>query len=500
MDCSAIITNFVELFENTPMKKIFNILLISLIHITFCAQAQNVSVIHPARTVAFEDSLPEVSIAGLSDNCLKYASDVLQECCKTPIPEKGLPQMFFAPGGYYGGNCWQLDFSVALLGYKWINQAMAEQMFLNYETLQKSDGRIPLFTGTDATLGSKQKHGVSSLPKAFDAGYQLSKRSTNMDFVSRTAKLLDRYFNWFLSNRYNEKLGLFSGVFEETFPPYLGVSGEYFPTDLNAELVHACYGMSSLWKRLGDSMKQSYYKRFAQKLSKAMRKHLWNKEKQAFFSLYLKDNRFDDRLCAESFMALRYQIANHVQRKALTKLLTDSARFNWDSYPLTSVDKKSYIFKIIRGHYYGKCWEGDVWALLNEGVVRGLKESDCNSLSAELNYKTLQIFDNICTEFLTPDDGKGYGVERYGWTAGLYIELLLEQLLGIDYDAAVGTLTISPLLPAYLENKTISINNLRLPNNKLFSMKRYLHNGKPCIECRYNNQIFTGSKSVKINL
>ncbi len=480
------------------MEKIFTSLLIGLLTLPIYTQAKKVSENRSIYTISLEDSLPEVSVYGLSSNCLKYACNVLKECCKAPIPEKGLPQMYFAPGGYYGGNCWQLDFSVALLGYKWVNQTMAEQMFLNYETLQNSDGRIPLYTGNDAVLGSKQKHGVSSLPKVFDAGYQLSKRSTNIDFVSRTTKLLDRYFNWFLLNRYNKQIGLFSGVFEETFPPYLGVSNEYFPPDLNAELVHACYCMSALWKRLGDNAKQSYYKKFAQRLSKAMRTRLWNNG--AFYSLYSNGNRFDGRLCAEGFMALRYKIANNVQRKALIQLLTDSARFNWNTFPITSVDKESYIFKIIRGHYYGKCWEGDVWALLNEGVVKGLKESGCNSLSAELNYKTLQIFDNKCNEFLTPDDGKGYGVERYGWTAGIYIELLLDQLLGIDYDASAGMLTVSPLLPECLYNKTISINNLRLPNNKLFSMRRYVQNGKPYIECQYDNHIFTGSKSVKINL
>jgi hypothetical protein len=481
-------------------KNIFTFLLTGVLISPFVAQAQEVSAHKAVNTLSLEDSLPEVSIPGLSGNCLKYAGSVLEECRKAPIPEKGLPEIYFAPGGYYGGNCWQLDFSVALLGYKWMNQAMAEKMFLNYETWQQSDGRIPLYTGKDAALRSKQKHGVSSLPKAFDAGFQLSKRSTNIDFVSRTAKLLDRYFNWFLSNRYNQQIGLFSGVFEETFPPYLGVSNEYFPLDLNAELVHACHCMASIWHRLGDNAKQSYYRKFAQRLSKAIRRKLWNKDVQAFYSLYSEDNRFDDRLCAEGFMALRYKIANNRQRKALIRLLTDSARFNWNTYPLTSVDKKSERFKIIRGHYYGTCWEGDVWALLNEGVVKGLRESDYNRLSAELNYKTLQIFDNKCNEFLTPDDGKGYGVERYGWTAGLYIELLLDQLLGLDYNAAAGTLTVAPLLPACLENKTISIHHLRLPNNKLFSMRHYVQNGKPCIECRYDNHIFTGSKSVKISL
>jgi len=447
-----------------------------------------------------DDSLPKVSVPGLSSDCLKFAGEVLKECRKNPIPEKGLTSMYFAPGGYYGGNCWQLDFSLALLGYKWMNQPLAEQMFLNYETLQQSDGRIPLYTGSDAALSSKQKHGVSSLPKVFDAGFQLAERSSDMNFVERTAALLDKYFNWFLANRYDKTKGLFSAVFEETFPPYLGVAGEYYPTDLNAELVHSCLGMSMLWKRLGDKEKSTYYARFGKALAKSMRRLMWNVESRNYLSLFPKENRFDDRLCAEGFMAFRHGIASSAQRRKMISLLTDSARFNWETWPLTSVDKKTPIFKIVRGHYNGKCWEGDVWALLNEGVVKGLRESDENNLSAELNYKTLRIFDSKCYEFLTPDDGKGYGVERYGWTAGIYIELLLEQLFGIDYNEASHRLTVSPLLPECLADKTVSIDNLRLPNGKLFSMRRFVQNGKPRIECHYDNRLFSGSKSVRINL
>ncbi len=56
-------------------------------------------------------------------------------------------------------------------------------------------------------------------------------------------------------------------------------------------------------------------------------------------------------------------------------------------------------------------------------------------LAAELALKTLCSFKSNCAEFINPFDGSGQGVEKYAWTASQFIELIVEVIFGVSYNA-----------------------------------------------------------------
>lgn len=416
---------------------------------------------------------PRVSVPELSREGFDEACAVLDACRLAPMPEKKLPFASFSPGGYYHGDIWQLDFSLALLGERWLNEKSAEQMFLNYESFQREDGWIPLYSASeqlpDAPHISKQKAGVSSLPRIFAAGAALARRSLSPEFASRCRRILNSCFRWWVNQRFNRDIGLFSAVFEETFPPWPGVAGEWFPPDLNVELACACKMLAELAKSSGRHEDYEFYTAFRCNLVCAINRRLWDDVRGAFVAWNQQERCYGENIYVSTFAPLRGAVASAERRSRLLALLLDETRFNWGRCPLTSADRLSPCFTIVRGHYNGNpAWEGDVWLPPNEVAVRGLIDSGFPGLAAQLLWKSLSIFDRKFDEFLTPDSGEGQGAKQYAWTAALWIDLLLGTLFGIEISTseAGSTVEISPLIPPELTGKKLQLERLLLPDGR----------------------------------
>lgn len=416
---------------------------------------------------------PRVIVPGLSGEGFDEACAVLDACRLGPMPEKRLPFPSFSPGGYYHGDIWQLDFSLALLGERWLSEKSAEQMFLNYESFQREDGWIPLYSASDrlpdAPHISKQKVGVSSLPRIFATGTALARRSLSPEFTLRCRRILDSCFRWWVDRRFDREIGLFSAVFEETFPPWPGRAGEWFPSDLNVELACACERMAELAENSGRHEEYEFYTAFRRDLVRAVNRRLWDDGRCAFAAWNRPEKCFGENIYVSTFAPLRGAVASAEHRSRLLALLLDETRFNWGRCPLTSADRLSPCFTIVRGHYNGNpAWEGDVWLPPDEVAVRGLIDSGFPGPAAQLLWKSLSIFDRKFDEFLTPDSGEGQGAKQYAWTAALWIDLLLGTLFGIEIGTseAGSTVEIKPLIPPELEGKTAQLERLLLPDGR----------------------------------
>ncbi len=96
------------------------------------------------------------------------------------------------------------------------------------------------------------------------------------------------------------------------------------------------------------------------------------------------------------------------------------------------------------GTYDGRAWFGDVWTLRNLPVINGLEDAGKHDLAAELAWSTIKTFNSNYCEFIVPSNGSGEGVQRYGWSASQYIQAIIENLFGIDYDFLNKRLRIVP--------------------------------------------------------
>lgn len=426
----------------------------------------------------------QIIFPNIKQSDFEYAFACLEECKQPNAVAFGFPYPYFTPGGAsYGQQWWQLDSSLALSGYKWKDRKFSETALLNFVEAQKSDGRICLW-GNDnlpkQVAGGnplQQTDGVSSLPKIFDVAYHITKGTANQELIEKIYVMLNRYLDWWYSDRYDTKTGLFSAVFEETFIPYLGSAMEYAAVDTNVEIYVGLIHTAELAEKLQDIVRANELRQKAEALKDAINTYLWNKDKGAYYPYDLKRNGHVDCLMASTFYPLRMKIAPPEYKRQLLSLLKDNEEFNWDLIPLTSVSKKDPVFQVTYGDYQGNAsWSGNVWTLINEMVVRGLLDSGEKELAAELTLKTLYAFNNNYTEFINPFDSSGHGVLRYAWTASQYLELIIEIIFGISVNIDKNEVIISPNLPECLKFEELSLKGIMVFDNVYLDVS--IKNGK----------------------
>lgn len=411
----------------------------------------------------------KIKFPNISQSDIDYAISCLEKCKQDSAEDYGFLYPYFAPGGGYGKQWWQLDFSLALCGYKWVDRAFCERALENFINSQKEDGRICLWgadTLPETVAGGdklSQTENISSLPKIFDAAYHILLGSRNKELKERTYEMLKRYLDWWFLHRQDKKTGLITAVFEETFIPYLGSAYEYAPVDTNVEVYVGLYYTQLIAKEL---CKNSDFEKFEErknKLKDSINRYLYSEEKGAYFPYYIKEEKQGETLMASTFYPLRLEIAPKDRRERLIKLLKDNAHFNFNSIPITSVSMKDSAFRITEGEYIGNAsWSGNVWTLINEMVIRSLCDIGENALAAELALKTLDAFKSNCAEFINPFDKKGHGVKEYAWSASQFLEILVDVLFGIEYNAVENTITISPKICDALKNERLQIKGLCL--------------------------------------
>ncbi len=86
-------------------------------------------------------------------------------------------------------------------------------------------------------------------------------------------------------------------------------------------------------------------------------------------------------------------------------------------------------------------------------------------MAAEFAIKTVYTFNHTCTEFVNPFDESGQGVIKYAWSASQYIELIVELILGVSYNALEKKVVISTKLVLELKNSFLSLKNIVLPQD-----------------------------------
>lgn len=429
-----------------------------------------------------------INMPGITQTEFEYAFECLEDCKQPHAIDYGFPYPYFAPGGGYGAQWWQIDSALALSGYKWVDRRFCEKALLNFIVSQKEDGRICLWgkdvlpPWTPTNWHSIQNEGVSSLPKIFDVSHQILQGTTDLQLIIKTDQMLRRYIDWWYHDRFDENTGLFTAVFEETFPPYQGSAMEYAPVDTNVELYVGLICTAQIAERLGKQAVCEQLKEKAAQLKRAINMHLWDEEKGAYYPYDIRTGQRVDCLMASTFYPLRMQIASETQKKRLIALMMDDTQFNWNTIPLTSVSKKDPIFQTTIGPYMGNAsWSGNVWTLINEMVTRGLLDCGEKRLAAELAQKTVRAFNHNCCEFVHPFDGTGHGVKKYAWSASQYLELLIEVIFGVHVNAHQKEVYIVPNLPLELQKEKLSMTGLMIFEDVYLDV--FIENGKVHWNC-----------------
>ncbi len=436
--------------------------------------------VEPARPDVCSDRvIPRLTLPGISQEQFADAFKVLDECLITQVPVFGFDQPVMGPGGAYGECWWQLDSSLAVAGPKWVNQEFAENVMRGFKTVQEAnpDGRID---GYGAAAIPGQVGDVSSLPRLFELGYDVARRTESLSLRREIYGVMKRYLDWWLSPvKRDRATGLITATGEETFGgAVMSLTAEQKPqtetaVDLNGAVAVGCARCATLASALGKSTESENFQNIFRDLSDAINSHLWSEKDGVYYNYNVREGKRIPRLICTIFDPLRLQIAPVSRVKRLLPKLVDPALFNWGRLPVTSIAKTEPDYVEQAGRYNGRQWYGDVWTMRNLEIVAGLRDSGCHGVAAELAWSTIKAFNANYTEYLIPSTGEGDGVRRYAWSASLYIQAIIEYLFGVDFDRLKGRLRIFPNIPKELFGQEIWLHEVILPheNSSRLSVK-----------------------------
>ncbi len=366
-----------------------------------------------------------------SKEAIEQAIAVVKGCYCTATPCYKMNKGFFTPGANgagYGGCWWSLDYALIVDGAKWLDFSYATDFLDNMLSAQEADGRVRLY-GTEyfGHIPNIQEE-VGSLPKYLQTAYDIAELAKDEETVEKAYTLMTRGLGWWFGKRQDENTRLITAIFEETFlPNTVSPSMVYAPMDTNTEVYLGCKHCAALAKRLGKKADETFYLAKAEELKTAIDTYLWNEEDGCYYPFVLTEKRQYKLLASTTFLGLYF--ADGKKKARLLSLLTDHEHFHWQERPLTTLSKKDPLFTVSEGPYQGNpSWSGSVWTLTNVAVIRALRAAGEEELAKYLAIKTVEIFADNYAEFIQPFTGEGEGVARYGWTAGQFLQILIEIL------------------------------------------------------------------------
>ena len=409
--------------------------------------------------------VPRLTLPGIAQADFQDAFNVLNECLVVDVPCVGFEEPYLCPGGGYGFNWWQLDSSLNVAGSKWVNPVLAERTIRGFMGVQAQnpDGRIDLWGGSPIRGAVGE---VSSIPRYFEAAYDVARRTPDREFAKRIFASMKAYLDWWLSpSKFNAGFGLVTGTFEESLGgPEPAASQMVAPVDLNMAVAVGAWNTAELARLLGDAAEVAKYSAAFNNLSRQINRYMWDETKGAYYSVDVVARRRTDDLVCSTFDTLRGPVAPPDRAARLVAMLCDPAQFGWGAcVPVTSVARINPRYVEATGGYDGRAWYGDVWTMRNLPIISGLEDSGRHDLAGELTWRTIKAFNRRYAEFIKPSDGSGHGVQRYGWSASQYVQAVVEHLFGVDYDRLHDRLRIVPHVPADLAGETLALEGLILP-------------------------------------
>ncbi len=409
--------------------------------------------------------MPELIFNGIVQDQFADAFSVLHECMQEP--SHGFIYPYMGPGGQYGHCWWERDSSLTLSGYSYLDFEYCKKALLNFTYVQKENGRIPLW-GNDR-VGELDEQ-LSAVPVIFDVARRVCRRTTDRDYTEKIYNMLAKYLDWWLSPvKRDGRTGLVCGIMEESDPSDYTDQLTYAEVDLNVQVCVGADVLRELARYLGYERDEYKYSVIFKELRERINKWLYDEQSGCYYTRNVReDELMTYRPYNSAFDVFKRVIVPKDRASRLLEVLKDNSKYGYyDKYGLTTAPYDSREFCETTGDYKGwTSWSGNIWTFRNEIIAKGLHEYGLLEEAAHVAYQTVTTFNGNYAEFVNPSTGKGQGVLRYGWTASQYIELIIEEIFGIDYCAWTDTLTVTPNIPKELYGSTISINNVSLGNGK----------------------------------
>ncbi len=243
-----------------------------------------------------------------------------------------------------------------------------------------------------------------------------------------------------------------SGMDDSPRTPRHAEAGKYFAwVDLSSQMVLSFRCLGEIHHVLGNTDKAAYWTTRATELAALINRELWCEKTCFYYDKSLPAN-FVGHKTAASFWTILAGICQGDRLRSMIGHLMDPREFNRPvPVPSLSADDCNYSPE-------GVYWLGGVWAPTNYMITRGLMLAGHGQTAHDIAVRYLAalweaycneephtLWESYCPERAQPGL-KVYTSARVapdfvGWTGIGPISMLIENVLGIDLNAATGRIT-----------------------------------------------------------
>ena len=312
----------------------------------------------------------------------------------------------------------------------------------NFYRLQTPDGYVPArIRETDGRpVGDAADPNATAPPLLSWAELELYRLTGDRQRLGRILPALDRQYRWLQANRRRPN-GLYwtsaQGSVMENSPR---VERAYSWVDLSAQQALNARCLAAIAGEVGDNRLKAAYEKEHADLAGLINRLCWDPADGFYYDLD-QQGQFVRVKTAAGFWPLIAGVASRQQATALAAHLRSPEEF-WRAhvFPSLSADHRAY-------QALGDGWLGGVWPALNYAIIRGLAlagETDLAHQAAVNHVASMAIAlkqsAQLWTHYAPDQEVRGsLSSEDLAGAAGVgAVSLLIEQLLGVQADAATG--------------------------------------------------------------
>ena len=365
-------------------------------------------------------------------------------------PEDLFKQRWTTPDRLPHRKCWLWDSVFHALGNYYIEPRLARESIISVFDAQQENGFIPhMFWPGNAS-------GHTQAPVLAWGIFKLYQRDGDSDWILPLFEKLERYLNWNIKNRDNDRNGLFEWFIDLNDPNCrCGESGcdnsprfdDVKPMDaidFSCFMANEFRSMSKLAGALGMVEKAEYYDKLYSETKEKINRLLYDPVDSRYYDRELESGKLRKVSAVTSFLPLFAGICSKEQASALVKDLQDPNTFA-TPFGVPSIAKNDPT-------YGTDMWRGPVWINFNYLIISGLREYGYGELAEHLRERTLEQMekwyraDGVIYEFYDCDDARSparlarkavclnppddtvwvCAIRDYGWSNTLYAAMVLE--------------------------------------------------------------------------
>lgn len=338
---------------------------------------------------------------------------------------------------------WQWDAFFHALAYRYVNPHLAQDQFRVLIDHQREDGMLPdavhdegIITHLDFPVNAD----VTKPPILGWAAWKLYESTHDQQFLKEIYDAIVHWNTWWFDRNDADRDGLceyhhpYSSGLDDS--PLWDEGVPVTSPDLNTYLYLQLEALARMANVLNLNQDAQHWQTQAQTLLHRMIERLWDPQAGLFWPF--RNGKPVRTLTPFSLFPL---LTGHLPspiKTALVQHLTDPTEF-WPAFPVPTV-------ALSDPHYNPtQMWRGPTWINVNYLLIEGLMRSGYVELALSLRQRTLDLVNRNpdIVEYYHPETGDACdkAAHVFGWSAALFIDLLLQKEVGapsISGDTAIN--------------------------------------------------------------